>query len=396
MRKRFILGLIVLALAVLAVIAWGIFDSRPFVLEVEPETTFSENKSEVGDDTKVRIIATGDMLPHDTVNQNALEATLYNYVPFFSEVEGQLMSGDIRYCNQESPSAGEQLGISGYPSFNAPLEFPRDLSRVGCNLINLANNHIADRGQEGIDATVDAWSTIGPLAFTGANKTPQEQLVVKTFEVKGKTFSFVAFTDLSNRPLAAYSVNMFSSELVADLVGRASQDSDFVIASAHWGTEDSSEPNSAQRQWAKLMADTGADLVIGTGPHVVQPVEVIKTRDGRDVPVWYSLGNFLSSQLTIEQLTGGIASIELDISGEQIAVTNLSFMPTYMHYEWTPEQAAIEDLLLRKNLKLYPLANAEGPLARSLFNTSVEEQHLRITDILNSEAEVTIVEPDQF
>ena len=125
------------------------------------------------------------------------------------------------------------------------------------------------------------------------------------------------------------------------------------------------------------------DLVLGTGPHVLQPVEKIG-----DTIVFYSLGNFLSTQLTIEQLTGGIAYIDIPISGGE---PKLSFVPTYMGYTWTAEQELAQDLLSRDDLDVYPLSEAADQIERSLFETTVQEQISRITNLLNSSAEVQIL-----
>lgn len=390
--KRLFLGIIILA----------IFGGAAYFVSTksdtdQPETT-SQTNTETSDKTPeenqpIKIIAAGDMLPHDTVNLRAETEDSYDYTQFFSLVP-QLKSGDVRFCNQESPSAGESFGISGYPSFNAPIEFSRDLERAGCNLINLANNHIADRGQSGIDATLNTWGSLNTLAFTGANSSPDEQNTPKYFTVRDKKFAFIAFTDLSNNQVSSHSVNMFSNDLVSKLSAEAAANADFVIASAHWGVEDSSVPTSAQQSWAQLMADSGVDLILGSGPHVLQPVDTLSTPDGRTVPVWYSLGNFLSTQLTIEQLTGGVASIELD--PDSLKVTGMTFMPTYMHYEWTAEQAANEDLLARDGLLLHPLDQAESALASSLFDTNVADLTKSVEVVINQNGKVNIVNSSEF
>ncbi len=352
--------------------------------EANPNSETQDTTADPGPPRTVRIAAMGDMLPHDTVNLRAEVGDSYDYTPFFTNVRQHIAGSDIVFCNQESPSAGEAFGITGYPSFNAPAEFSRDLEQVGCNVINLANNHIADKGQDAIDGTLDTWDALSPLAVSGANRTPSDQQKVAYFEAGGRTFAFIAFTDLSNNnEIPAHSVNMFGDSLVRDLSREAASKADYVIASAHWGVEDSSTVTVGQENWAQLMADNGVDLIIGTGPHVIQPADKID-----DTVVFYSLGNFLSTQLTIEQLTGGIAYIEVPVEGDP----TLSFMPTYMSYTWTADQAAAEDLLSRNNLNLYPLDDAGSRIESSLFNTTAEAQIKRISDLLNQNTEVTILE----
>jgi poly-gamma-glutamate synthesis protein (capsule biosynthesis protein) len=342
-------------------------------------------------------VAVGDVLPHDTVNLRARVGDTYDYTRLLGEVSRYLSAGELTFCNQEAPSGGEKLGIAGYPEFNAPLEFPRDLAKVGCNLISLANNHAADRGQRGIDATIDAWEALASLGVTGANRSEAEQLEPTYFDVGGTTFAFVAFTELSNRPVAPYSVNMFGASLVERLVSKAARHAEFVIASAHWGIEDSTIVTPSQRRWAQALADCGADLIIGTGPHVLQPVQILESADGRAVPVWYSLGNFLSSSLTVEELIGGIAVMDLVPPADNgLATTRLRFLPTYVHYEWTEDQAAAGDLLSRTSLHVCPLADAADRLSRSIWSTSVSEQLDRVENVLNELTEVEIIEPSVY
>lgn len=345
--------------------------------------------------SRVRLIATGDMLPHDTVNQQAKTAESYNYRPFFSEVEKYFQAADVRFCNQEVPSAGTSLGISGYPTFNAPEQFARDLSAVGCNVISLANNHINDKGQAGIDKTLAVWSELKPLAVAGANRNATEQQTVRYFTVKGVTFAFVAYAEYSNnRSTTSYGINILNEQLVNTQLTEARKKADIVLVGVHWGVEYSPGISDVQERWANTFSKLGADLVFGTGPHVLEPVKRLPKAGGGETVVWYSLGNFLSTQLDIESLVGGFAIIDIDPTTKKIS--KIGFFPTYMHYEWTAEEKTREDLLKRKNLKIYPLNLAEEPLKRSQNNTTVAAQRGRVSDLLNIYTPVTIVNSDQY
>lgn len=380
MKQTLVIGSALIIFVMIISFVFKPDNSTPAVNDENTATqTEPSNIQEKPDKQYIRIAATGDMLPHETVNLRAKTTNGYDYKKFLEPVSEFVSSSDIVFCNQESPSAGEALGISGYPTFNAPIEFSRDLSDFGCNLINLANNHIGDYGQTGIDLTLDTWASLKPLAISGANSSLAEQNKISYFEIQGKKFAFIAFTDLSNnKSLNLYSVNMFDEELVTRLASEASKNADFVIASAHWGVEYSEVVSQSQIDWANLLVDNGVDLIIGTGPHVLQPVDKIK-----DSIVFYSLGNLLSTQLTIEQLIGGIAYIDIPIDANDNDPIKLSFVPTYMHYEWTSEQAAREDFLARDNLKVIPLDQAANELSKSLFNTDAEQQLSRVKDILN-------------
>ncbi|GAA1625698.1 CapA family protein [Leucobacter chromiireducens] len=326
----------------------------------------------------VRMIAMGDMLPHDSVNANAVAADgSVSFAPFFAGIQSQLDAADVTFCNQEVPSAGVDFGISGYPTFNTYTEFARDLREgVGCDLVNTATNHTADKGAAGIAATREAWDGLAPAVVAGANRSAEEQRTVPIFEQDGMKIAFVAFAEYSNAPIDGVSLNiMGDTALVTELMTQARANADVVIVSAHWGTEDSHEVNDAQRAFAKQVADLGADVVIGTGPHVLQPVNWVDRADGGRTLVWYSIGNMLNTQLELDQRTGVIAGFELarDEAGT-VQVANPTALLTYMHYDWSAEQEAANDLMARNTLSITPLAASDELLQRTRFGVTAMDQ----------------------
>jgi poly-gamma-glutamate capsule biosynthesis protein CapA/YwtB (metallophosphatase superfamily) len=348
----------------------------------------------------IRLIATGDMIAHDSINQNARKADgSYDYVPLMEKMKPYFDKADIRFCNQSTPAGGAQFGISGYPTFNAPVEFARGLEGVGCNLINIGTNHTNDKGQPLIDATVAAWDDReGILAVAGANRSVSEQNRKRIFETKGLKFAFLSYTTYSNnRQLTPHGVNMYSETLATQQMKEARDEADFVIVSMRWGTEYSPDVNTEQDRIAQKLASLGADVVLGHGPHVLQPVKKLKGSEGRDTIVWYSLGNFLNSQIDIETLVGGFAV--MDIDAEQKKISKVSFLPVYMHYEWTAEQKRRQsqaDLLARKNFTMVPLDEAAPLLAKSQNGTTVEAQTSRVRQVLNKFTEIPIIKAAEY
>lgn len=359
--------------------------------EEEPEEV--EEAEEAEEPQPLRVIAMGDMLPHDSVNANALRDGAYDYAPFFDGIRAQLDAADVTFCNQEVPSAGVEFGISGYPTFNAPVEFARDLQgAAGCDLVNLATNHTADKGAAGVAATRAAWDGLAPAVVDGANRSPEEQRAVTVFEQDGVRIALVSFAEYSNAPIDGVALNMMGDDaLVNDLMTQARDQADVVIVSAHWGTEDSHEVNGQQRAFAQRVADLGADVIVGTGPHVLQPVGWLDRADGGRTLVWYSIGNMLSTQLTLAQRTGVIAGFELvrDEAGG-VRVENPTAILTYMHYDWTAEEEAAGDLAARHGLSITPLADSAELLQRTRFGVTPEQQLEASAAILGPE--VTIVE----
>lgn len=340
---------------------------------------------------KIRIAAMGDMLAHDSVVSQAKTASGYDFTPYFSQIRPLYTQADVVFCNTETLSSGTAFGISGYPSFNAPTEFADGLTKgAGCNVINLATNHIADKGQLAINATLDNWQSQHVLAYSGANRSSAEQNTVRYFTKNGLKVAFIAFADFSNVTVpASYSLNNYhDTALVKKLLTEARANADVVIVSTHWGTEDSNIVNTDQQQAAKQFAELGADVVIGTGPHVVQRVSWLDRPSGGKTLVWYSIGNMLSSQLKTDELTGGVAGFTVTKQNGVVSITDMSFVGTFMSYEWSAADQAASNLAARHNLLLQPLAEAND--ATAAFGTTVAERSAYLHRVLGNEVQLAV------
>lgn len=332
----------------------------------------------------------GDMIAHDSVVSNAKTDTGYDFTHFFTRVRTLYNGADITFCNPETLTAGSAFGISGYPTFNGPTEFARDLTKEGCNLINLATNHMNDKGQSAINANLDVWKKLPVLASSGANKSAEDQSAVKYFTKNGLKVAFVAFADFSNnKNITSYGINIYHDRaLVTRLLTEARKNADVVIVSAHWGTEDSNAVNADQQTAAELFASLGTDVVIGTGPHVLQKVTVLNRPDGGSTLVWYSIGNMLSSQLQTNELTGGVAGFTLEKKDGKIIAKDITFKSTFMGYDWPAADKAAGKLQTRTNLSLYPLAESQEVLSK--FGASLAERTQYVKTTLGSNVPVTV------
>jgi len=336
---------------------------------------------------RIRLLATGDFIAHDSVNTAAKQDDgSYNYLPLMKEFEPILAAADVRFCNDPILNGGNQFGITGYPKFNSPTEFVRDMGRLGCNLVNTASNHSFDFTQANITASVDAWDNVpNMLAVAGQNRNQAEHDQVRYFSVKGVKFAFIAYTTYSNKtPSNSYGVNVFNQTFAVRQITEAKQQgAQIIIASMRWGTEYSSTVNAAQTKNAQFLADQGVSLVLGHGPHVLQPVQQLIGKEGNKTTVWYSLGNFLNTQEPAEALFNGLAVIDFDTSSKQ--VTAMQYLPIYMHYEWTAKQAAAGNFDSRNNVHLYLLeAATQDMIDRQQLKTTPEAQKARINNLLNS------------
>jgi len=375
---------------------WHFFENEPEAQKAAERELSQLGSERVADDTTIRLIATGDTIAHDSINAAAEQSDgSYDYYQLMNNMQPFFDGADIRFCNQATPAGGEEFEITGYPVFNAPFEFTQDMVKLGCNVVNTGTNHTYDKGQPLIDAMVEEWDKQDVLAHAGANSSGEDKTTVKYFEIKGVKFAFLAYSTYSNKPITnGYGITEYSRELASNQLKEASEKADISIVSMRWGTEYSAGINKLQDRISQELADMGADVVLGHGPHVLEPVKKIKGSGGNQTIVWYSLGNFLNTQLDVESLTGIIAVMDIDTSTKNIKITGA--MPIYNHYEWTAEQKQAQDLLARKNIEMYPLDQSADELKRSQHNTAPQAQTARIKGILNEFLPVPIIKSTEY
>lgn len=350
---------------------------------------------------RIRLLATGDFIAHDSVNTAALQADgSYNYLPIMKDFLPIFKAADIRFCNDPILNGGTAYGIAGYPKFNSPTEFVTDMGKLGCNLVNTASNHSFDKTQAAITASVDAWSNVpNLLAVAGENRTPAEHDAVHYFTVKGVKFAFLAYTTYSNNDAPAqndYGVNIFSQTFATAQINAAkASGAQVIIVSMRWGTEYSTTINAEQKADAQFLADQGVNLILGHGSHELQPVQELTGANGNKTTVWYSLGNFINTQEPAETLFNGLAVIDFDTKTMQI--TAMSYLPLYMHYEWTAVQAAADAIATRNNLHMYLLENTtQSMIDAQQLHTTVAIQTARITTTLNTYLTIPLVSAAQY
>jgi poly-gamma-glutamate capsule biosynthesis protein CapA/YwtB (metallophosphatase superfamily) len=290
---------------------------------------------------RAKLSAIGDILIHNTVYQDAYGSNGgYDFTPMLEPVRQLLLQPDLLIANQESLIGGRELGLSSYPMFNSPAEIGDALRHAGVDLVTTANNHTLDKGEKGVLAAAEHWDRIG-LPYTGAFRSAEDREKLRVLEANGIRFAFLAYTYGTNgMPVPAdkpYLVNLMEPDRVEREIRQAKQSADAAVVSVHWGVENEELPWDEQREWARNLAHWGADVIIGTHPHVVQPMEWIQREDGGRSLVMYSLGNFLSAQDRLPQLIGGIGQVEVvkTTAGgtAHIRLEAPSFIPTYNKYK---------------------------------------------------------------
>lgn len=357
-RNRLILagGLIVFVLLIyglISLIASVFFSSDE---NVDNKTTTANEQ------TVVSFMGVGDNLIHDTVYKDALqEDGTYDFTDMYANFSEDLKNTDIKFINQETVLGGVDLGLSGYPTFNSPTEIAKNLESVGFNLVNLASNHCLDRMEQGIANELAAFDETN-IVHDGVYNTQEEFDTIPTFTKNGIKFSFLAYTYGTNgiQPAYTYNVSYFDDAQIQSDVQRAKEISDVVIVSAHWGDENTFEPNDFQKHYAQLFADCGVDVVIGTHPHTIQPVEWIEGSKGNKMLCVYSLGNFIGGMLTTDNAIGGEIKFDFIKKGENISIENVEWIPTIIHFEG--DQANIMEE--RSNYQAYKVSQYTDKLAK--------------------------------
>ena len=228
----------------------------------------------------------------------------------FKHIKEITKNYDLAYYNQETILGGVELGLSTYPLFNSPYEVGDAFLDAGFNIVSLATNHTIDKGERGVLKSREYWNQKENVIAAGSYSSFEERDKVIINEKNDITYAFLSYTTYTNGLIVPkgkeYLVNVYDKDLVKEEIERYKDKVDLIIVSMHWGTEYVSYPTNEQKEMAKYLASLGVDLIIGTHPHVIEPIEYID-----DTLVIYSLGNFVSSQIGVERLTGLMLSLNI-------------------------------------------------------------------------------------
>ena len=264
-------------------------EDKPKVKEIKKE----EVKEEI---SKVSLVMVGDALLHSSVYNDAYQNGTYDFTKQLEFIKPIVKKYDLAFYNQESILGGKDIGLSDYPTFNSPHEFGDAMLDAGFNIVSLANNHTLDRGEKGVNGSCSYWQTKDVLT-AGSYCSKEDSEEVKIFEKNGITYTMLAYTYGTNGIKVPegkeYMVNLYSDEKVKNDIEKVRDKVDVLLVSMHWGTEYQNMPTEEQQREAEYLESLGVDIIIGTHPHVIEPVTFIN-----DTLVIYSLGNFISAQST--------------------------------------------------------------------------------------------------
>lgn len=274
-----------------------------------------KNKKQV-----VSLTAVGDILLHGRVYGGLRKNSGYKFDEQLANAKEVLGQTDITIANLESIIAGQDIGLSAFPRFNAPVEIGYTLKDLGIDILSIANNHILDRGEKGLLKSIKNIEKIG-FEYVGAYKSFKDRDRLRIVEKNGMKICFMSYTSGTNgikipseKPYLVNSLRATSSVKICRLLRKIKREgiADAIVLNLHFGREYHLHPTRAQKELATSLADAGADVIIGHHPHVLQPPEWIETSLGTRTFVAYSLGNFFSGQNGLYRQIGASLSLKIN------------------------------------------------------------------------------------
>ena len=367
------------------------------LLTKEKDSTIKEppQEEEKEQTYKLSLIAVGDNLIHSSVYKDANKNANYkgyDFKPMITNIKEIVQNYDLAYYNQETILGGEELGLTDYPTFNSPYEAGDAMIDAGFNLVSLATNHTLDSGKKAVENSCKYWNNKENILTSGSYCSSEEREEIKIKEKNNITYTMLNYTYGTNgMPVPNdYLVNVWPTdtdrinnpekdtkyqnykETVKQDIEKVRNKVDFLIVAMHWGVEYTHTPTAYEEDMANYLSSLGVDLIIGTHPHVIQPVTWIN-----NTLVIYSLGNFLSAQYqnkstcTNYKCTTGLMTnltIEKTVKGQekQIKITNIENELIYTYYNQTTW----------RDFKVIPFSNEEIktylPSYQEVYNTYKE------------------------
>ncbi len=290
------------------------------------------------------IVMVGDMLLHTPVNNSGKqEDGSYNYDHLFTHVQDKVQEADLALVNQEIILSGKDAGLRGYPRFNGAYEVGDSLVKAGFDVILHATNHAMDMGKEGLLRCTSFWENTYPeISVVGIYDSAEDAAEICIREVNGIKIAILNYTYSTNgQPIPEdmpYAVDMWKEKEIAADLAIAREQADFIIVCPHWGKEYVFEEIERQRKWAQFLADEGVDLCIGTHPHVIEPADWVTGKDGNEMLVYYSIGNYVNATSgtaagVAARMLGAMAEVEIIMDERGCRIESYDALPLVAHVE---------------------------------------------------------------
>ncbi len=299
-----------------------------------PENDQSDTSS------KLTLIAAGDNLIHKTIVDKAWRPYIgtHDFHFLYTPIVDTIQSRDLAVINQETIFISDNSLISDYPTFGTPQIMGEALVDTGFDVVLSATNHTWDKGVRGVNDTLNYWKTFHPeITLLGIHDSPESFNTIDYVEKNDIRLAMFNYTYGLNGfrvpSQLSYMVNLLGqSDKFLNDVRTAENEADLTVCFLHIGEEYRYQPTAFQQAYVQSLIDAGADLIICSHPHVVEPAGYITTAMGNSGLVFWSCGNLISAQSKIPRILGGLADVTIikDDSGTRIDTWN--FIPTVTHF----------------------------------------------------------------
>ena len=310
---------------------------------------------------RITLLFAGDLMQHTEQIKAAKTPDGYDYSDCFKHVKEEISRADVAVANLEVTLGGQPY--RGYPAFSAPDEFLYAIKDAGFDVLLTANNHCLDRGKKGLERTILMLDSLQlPYAGTYVDSEARSRRYPLLVEKNGFRIALLAYTYATNglSPVAPTLVNYIDKEqMKEDILAARRMNPDVIIACMHWGVEYRSLPEKAEKELADWLIAQGVDHVIGSHPHVLQPMEVRADTQVNDKHlVVYSLGNFIYNMSKVHTDGGAMVKLELKKLWGITRLEKCSYSLV-----WTSRPV----LSGKKNYELYPSEYIMKPLKDEEF-----------------------------
>ena len=295
------------------------------------------------EDQHLSMSVIGDIMCHNSQYKDAYisSSNTYDFSYVFNDIKNYINDADIAVGNLETTFAGKAKEYSNYPRFNTPEQLAYNLKDFGIDVLSTANNHCMDTNYSGLVSTLNYLDDAG-ISHVGTNTSWSEQNKILIKEINDIKIAFLSFTYGTNGIAIptdkSFAVNLIDDDFILKQISLAKeQKPDLICANMHWGIEYQTKQNKEQERLANLLFENGVDVILGSHPHVLQPMEkkTITLEDGstKNCFVIYSLGNFMSGQTKANTRNSIILNITFTKSGETglTSINEVNYVPIYTY-----------------------------------------------------------------
>lgn len=323
----------------------------------------------------VHLLAVGDNILHDSIVESGKSDTgAWSYDHLYQYLKDDIQEVDISVVTQETILVESKDDVAGYPNFGTPYEAGTALVNTGFDVVAHATNHTWDKGMSVVTFTKNWWNTNYPeVKVLGIHESSEDANEITVVESKNIKIAFLNYTyALNEEPDLTgyeYMVDVFEEASAREDIKRAKSLADVVVVVAHMGIEYDMDIDDYTQYMTNIFLEEGVDVVIGSHPHVVRKMETLTGTDGHQMLIYYSLGNFISTQKELPSLLGAMAKIDIarDIDTGEIEISSQGFTPLMTHYDHENKEYAVYKLSeYTEELAAKHSAAAENPLEFSI------------------------------